>query len=102
MTEEIITKLIIAFILFVSATLLTILKIAYRIYSDVKKLKQRSDNARGENILQFRLLKALTKVIKSLIHAIRTGDKNGSLSAAEKEVDETEKKIDCYLSDSIH
>lgn len=102
MIDEIVGKLVVAFILFVCASLVTIIKMEYRIHKDVKKLKDRSDNARGENILQFRLLKALTRVVRCLIKAIQTGHKNGELTKAEAEIDDTEKHIDIYLSDSIH
>jgi tetrahydromethanopterin S-methyltransferase subunit G len=102
MTQEIITKLVTVFIIFVSGSLLSILKMEWRIHKDVKELKKRSDNTRGENIMQFRLLRALTRIMRCLVRSVRNGTKNGELNQAEREVDEIEKKIEIYLAESIH
>lgn len=100
--ERLTTILTGTFITFASGAILAMLRMEWHIHKDVKELKRRSGHTREENIMQFRLLKALVRIIRCLTRSIRNGTKNGELEQAEEEVADIEKNIDMYLSESIH
>ncbi len=100
--ERLTTILAGTFITFASGAILAMLRMEWNIHKDVKELKRRSGHTREENIMQFRLLKTLVKITQCLIRSIKNGTKNGEMKQAEEEVADIEKKIDMYLSESIH
>ncbi len=80
--------LAVAFIVFLSSSILAMLRMIYLTYREVMTLKGRSERRRAENIMQFR-------AIKAIIHCLRTGNDNGPLTSAESEIDK-------YLHTSVH
>ena len=83
-SSRLLTALLVSF----GGGLLTMITLAWKIYKSVNRLEQRSYRAKNENVIQFKALKAVIKAIKS-------GEKNGTLTQAEKDIDE-------YLHSSIH
>lgn len=76
-----ITALAIAFVVFVSGGLLSLLTLAWKTYRKVLYMEQKGQLRKEENNLQFR-------AIFALIRCTRTGARNGELKKVEDELGE--------------
>lgn len=78
---RVITALAIAFIMFVSGGLLSLLTLAWKSYKKIGYMEARGKYRQQENHLQF-------KAIFALIRCARTGEPNGELKDAEHDLNE--------------
>jgi hypothetical protein len=100
--SRLVTILAISFVVFISGLLIGMFKMIYAMHKDVKILKNRSSNARDENVMQFSILRMILRSIRLIIKCLKTGKINGELEDIEKEVKRKENKMIEYLQDSIH
>lgn len=76
---RVITALTITFIIFVSGGLLSLLTLAWKSYKKIGYMEERGKYRQQESHLQF-------KAIFALLRCARTGEHNGELKKAEKEL----------------